>query len=153
MQMVLAERIRRKHPAYYAINFDATVREVAGMMADKNIGAILVEMPAHEEGVFAGIVSERDIIRCCVEYDDLASLPLSEIMQKEMIVANVSDDVEQTVVKMRKHHIRHIPLRDNDKIIALISIRDLMYCVDMEKEILLRHMSDFVGSSRYNTNF
>jgi signal-transduction protein with cAMP-binding, CBS, and nucleotidyltransferase domain len=153
MKMVLAEKLYRKHPPYYAVSFDATVRDTAKAMADENIGAILIEMPVHEEGVFAGIVSERDIIKCCAHYSNFETLPVSEIMQQNMVTADVCDDVDKTIILMRNSHIRHIPLVDDGKIVALISIRDLMYCIDMEKEITMRHMSDLLGCTHKNINY
>ena len=70
-----------------------------------------------------------------------------------MIIANVLDDVKSTVRKMRENHIRHIPLEEHGKIIALISIRDLMYCVDMEQEIAMSHINDMFGATRRDVNF
>ncbi|MFA7231202.1 MAG: CBS domain-containing protein [Victivallaceae bacterium] len=153
MRMVLAEKVYRKHPPFHSINFDATVRETAKLLNEKNIGALLVEMPVHEDGCFAGIVSERDIIKCCANFSNFESLPISEIMQKEMITADIDDNADDTCILMRQKHIRHIPLIENGKIVALISVRDLMYCVDMEKEITMQHMSDMIGATRRNESY
>ena len=64
MKQVLAEKINRKHKAIYAINFTATVQEAAKMMHEEKIGAMLVNMPTPEDGVFAGIFSAFNVPSC-----------------------------------------------------------------------------------------
>lgn len=153
MKRVLAEKISRKHKALYVIAFDATVKDAAKMMYAEKIGAILVDMPAREDGVFAGIVSERDIINSCANYSNFETLPISKIMTSDLICTEAEDNVNQVVRCMREHHIRHIPLKENGKIIALLSIRDLMYCLDIQHETTLAHMSDMLGACRRNANY
>ncbi|MDD5728779.1 MAG: CBS domain-containing protein [Victivallales bacterium] len=153
MKRVLAEKIKRKHNPLYHIAFDASVRDAAQMMTRENIGAMLVDMPVPEDGVYAGIISERDIIRSCANYPSFENLPISKIMSKNLINADIEDSVRPIVVRMRQHHIRHIPLVENGKVTALLSIRDLMYCVDMEREATLSHMSDMLGACSRNINY
>jgi signal-transduction protein with cAMP-binding, CBS, and nucleotidyltransferase domain len=78
---------------------------------------------------------------------------VSEIAVSDMVTADVNDNVQSTIRKMYQNHIRHIPLTEKGFIIALISIRDLMYCVDMERQITLSHLNDMTGVSRFNRNF
>jgi len=153
MKRVLAEKINRKHKPIYTIAFDATVQDAAKMMYNENIGAMLVNMPAHEDGVYAGILSERDIINSCAKYSNFETLPVSTIMSTDLISADMENSVKSVVACMRKKHIRHIPLSENGKIVALLSIRDLMYCLDIQKETTLSHMSDMLGACQRNKNY
>ena len=153
MRRVLAEKINRKHKPIYTIDFDVSVQEAAKMMHEENIGAILVNMPAKEDGVYAGIISERDIINSCAEYSNFESLPVSKIMSENLVVADMENSARSVIACMRKNHIRHIPLADNGKIVALLSIRDLMYCVDLQRETTLSHMSDMLGACPRNKNY
>ena len=153
MIKVLAERLNRKVAPMHTVPYNAAIAATAKLFVKENIGAALVEKEVPEHGAFAGIISEKDIIKCCAEKDDLGKLPVHEIMHREMITANILDDVKATVKKMRENHIRHIPLLEHGKIIALISIRDLMYCVDMEQEIAMSHINDMFGSTRRDSNY
>ena len=153
MKRVLTEKIKRKHKPIYAIAFDTTVQEAAKVMYEENIGAMLVNMPAPEDGVYAGILSERDIICSCANYSSFETLPVSKIMTTKLISVDMGDSVESVIVCMRKKHIRHIPLSENGKIVALLSIRDLMYCLDIQRETTLAHMGDMLGSCRRNKNY
>jgi signal-transduction protein with cAMP-binding, CBS, and nucleotidyltransferase domain len=153
MKMVLAERLKRKHPALYSVSGDMMVHELASMMMEKEIGSVLVEKDPEAKGEYAGICTERDIIRCCAKHGNLGNKKVSDIMVTEMIKADINDVVQNTIRRMYKHHIRHILLTEKGFIVALISIRDLMYCVDMEREITMSHLNDMTGASRYNRNY
>jgi hypothetical protein len=54
---------------------------------------------------------------------------------------------------MRDYHIRHIPLLEDGKVIALISIRDIMNCIDLAQEIAMSHLNDLFGSTRHSTSY
>jgi len=153
MIKVLAERLNRKVAPMHTVGYNATITETAKLFVKENIGAALVEKEVPEHGAFAGIISEKDIIKCCAEKVDISNFPINQIMHTNMIIANIHDDVKSTVRKMRENHIRHIPLEEHGKIIALISIRDLMYCVDMEQEIAMSHINDMFGATRRDVNF
>lgn len=153
MIKVLAERLNRKVKPMHTIGYNATIADAAKLFVQENIGAALVEKDPPVPGAFAGIISEKDIIRCCAENADVGNIQIKQIMHANMIIANILDDVKATVRRMRENHIRHIPLEENGKIIALISIRDLMYCVDMEQEITMSHINDMFGATRHDVNF
>ena len=153
MRRVLAEKINRKHKPIYTIDFDATTTDAAKMMHEENIGAILVNMPVKEDGVYAGIISERDIINSCANYSNFENLPVSKTMSEKLLVADIENNVHSIMECMRENHIRHIPLSENGKIIALLSIRDLIYCIDFERETTLSHMSDMLGACSRNKNY
>jgi signal-transduction protein with cAMP-binding, CBS, and nucleotidyltransferase domain len=153
MRRVLAEKINRKHEPIYTIAFDATVKDAAKMMHKEKIGAMLVNMPAREDGVYAGILSERDIISSCANYSNFETLPVSKIMTTKLITTGMEDSAAAVVACMRKNHMRHIPLSENGKIVALLSIRDLMYCLDIQRETTLAHMSDMLGVCQRNKNY
>jgi predicted transcriptional regulator len=70
-----------------------------------------------------------------------------------VLAADMEESVHSVIACMRQHHIRHIPLSENGKIVALLSIRDLMYCIDLERETTLSHMSDMLGACSRNKNY
>ena len=150
---VLTYRIKREHPALYSVEADATVKEVAWYMSKNNIGGALVKKAAPAIGEYIGIVSERDIVKCCAICDDIESIKVNSIMSEGMITADINDNAVTVSQKMYKNHIRHIPLSNNGKIIALISIRDLIYCIDREKDLMMTQMNDVCGNLHYNTNY
>lgn len=153
MSKVLAAKISRNHPPLYRICLCATVRDTAQYFQRENIGAAMVEKEIPEPGFYAGIITAKDIIKCIAEKSDLDNVRTSQIMTQEMITADINDDVSLTVRRMREHSVRHIPLKENGKIIALISVRDLMHCIDLEQTETLSNINEMFGSRRSETGF
>lgn len=153
MMKILADRMARKHPAMYTIPYNTTVQDAARYMCERDIGAVLVEMEHPVPGQYAGILSERDILKCCAQKGNFDTVKVNAIMTQKLVIAHTDDEARLVVKKMRINHIRHIPLSDDEKIIALISIRDLMHCVDRENEVIMSHMSDLCGNIHYNKNY
>jgi predicted transcriptional regulator len=153
MMRVLAEKIKRNHPPLYRICMCATVRDAVQYFLHENIGAAMVEKDQSEPGCYAGVITAKDIIRCIAETTDLDNVSVRQIMSDKMITADVNDDVSSTVRIMREHHVRHIPLKENGKIIALISVRDLMHCIDIEQDETLNSIEEMFGVKRDGSSF
>ncbi len=147
MQKVLSEKIERGHEALFKLAYDATIRAAAIYMSSQKIGAALIEAP---DGNFAGIITERDVMNCCAKGLDLDQTRVDEVMTCDMVTADVNDLVRPVVTLMTRNHIRHIPLADNGRIVALISIRDIMHAVDEEKDITINELSDYLGCNSRN---
>lgn len=153
MAQVMEERERRGHPVLVSVEADATLKEVACKLNDLNIGAMLVREIPPVDGKFAGVISERDIVRACAENVDFAKSTAKDVMNKQIVCAGYHESILSVVKRMKDHHIRHIAVIEEDKIIALLSVRDLMHYADLDREILIRHLSDMVGSHRDNRVF
>ena len=149
MGKVLAERISRGHDAIHAIGYGATLREACEEMERLKIGALMVLAP-HAPDQYCGILTERDIIRACARRADLDAVKVNEEMSREMVSAGIEDRVRPVVALMTRKHIRHIPLVEDGRVIALISIRDIMHALDEEKQVTINELSDYVGCSSPN---
>lgn len=102
---------------------DMTVLEAASLMNKNRIGAVVVL----ENGELRGIFSERDILnKVIVAGRDPRVIKVSELMTREVVVADASDTYEQCLVKMKKVGCRHLPIVEKDKLIGIVSIRDLL---------------------------
>ncbi len=101
---------------------DVTAHDAMQLMADKKIGALLVE----EEGEMVGIISERD-------YPGKAKAlnkPLQEVLVKEIMSSNVvhvspDDTIEHCMKLVTSNHVRHLPVLKDGQILGIISIGDL----------------------------
>jgi len=102
---------------------DATVRELLALLAEHNIGAVIVS----EEGTQVdGIVSERDIVRKLNGNDAILDAPVSEIMTAVVQTCEPGHDVDELMAQMTEHRIRHVPVVENGELIAVISIGDVV---------------------------
>ena len=111
-----------KRPVY-SVAPSATVREALEIMAQHNIGALLVIDGQTLEGIF----SERDYARKVVLKGKSSSdAKVSEIMTSKVITINTKHTIDQCMQIMTDNHIRHLPIVDDQKVIGLISIGDVV---------------------------
>ncbi|MCM0020675.1 MAG: CBS domain-containing protein [Tagaea sp.] len=114
----------------------ATVLEAARMMAYLRIGALMVV----EEEKLVGIFSERDaLMRVLAKELDPATTTLAQVMTAGPITIAPDATVQQALDIMAEKGFRHLPVLDGEKIVAIVSIRDLYRSVkdQMETDILL----------------
>jgi len=108
-----------------SFNLKTPISEIAAVIKDKSIGAVPI---IDDQNKLIGIVSERDIVtKMVVEARDADLTTAQEIMTKEIISANLDDDLEQTIGVMKSKNIRHMPVTDSDgKLTDFFSIRDFL---------------------------
>src|SRR4051794_31886398 len=101
---------------------DQSVRSVARMMSDRNVGAVAVL----ESGTLVGVFSERDIMTRVVAAGlNPESTTIAKVMTRDLVVGNPKDDIDAALQKMHAVGCRHLPVVDDGNLIGMISIRDL----------------------------
>ena len=100
-----------------------TVRDAAQRLAENRIGA----MPVIEHGEVIGIFSERDLLYCIARHGDGAlDLLIGAVMTAPPITAALESTVRDALEVMTLRRIRHLPVLDGDRLVAFISIGDLV---------------------------
>ncbi len=122
----------RKGDRLITLAHDLPVVVVAEVMAEERIGtAIMVD----HDGELAGIISERDIVKCIAENgSDIVSQPASEIMTGSPITCSPDTSLEEVLSQMSEHTIRHLPVLRDDNLMGMISVRDVL---DLQRELLI----------------
>ena len=105
------------------ISPDATVRDLLSLLAEHNIGAVIVSA---DGGRVDGIVSERDIVRKLDGDDSVLDAPVSQIMTAVVQTCEPGADVDELMAQMTEHRIRHVPVVDNGELVAVVSIGDVV---------------------------
>lgn len=101
-----------------------TVAEAIDFLAGNKFGAVVV---SSEKVEIAGILSERDIVRAISEKGkDAVDLPISAIMTKKVTTCNSQNSIIQVMEIMTNGGFRHLPIVEDDKLIGIISIRDVI---------------------------
>ena len=99
-----------------------TAHDAMQLMADKKIGALLVE----ENGKMVGIISERDYPgKAKALHKPLQDVLVKEIMSSHVVHVSPDDTIEHCMELVTKNHVRHLPVLRNDQILGIISIGDL----------------------------
>lgn len=100
-----------------------TVMTALQMMADKDIGFIVVL----EHGAMVGVLSERDCARRVVlARKSPEQTPVADIMVRQVVSVDLSHTFADCLRLMHQHGIRHLPVMDDRKVVAVVSIRDLL---------------------------
>lgn len=124
-----------------SVSPDATVLEAIKVMAENNVGALLVM----ESGKIAGIISERDIVR---KVDLLgkttASARVSEIMTEKVLYVNASQPIEECMALMTQKRIRHLPVLENEQLLGVISIGDVLRNAIEEREFIISQLEHYI---------
>jgi CBS domain-containing protein len=102
---------------------DSSVRALLALMAEHNIGAVIVT----EDGArLDGIVSERDVVRRLNGDDSVLDAPVKQIMTSAVETCEPGLDVDELMAQMTEHRIRHVPVMDNGELVAVVSIGDVV---------------------------
>lgn len=120
------------------INCGSCIAEAVDLMRQKGIGSLMVD---EQEGNFCGILTERDIITK-VDFNVLAklsSLRVQDIMTTNLITVDEKRPYNDVIVLMQRHKIRHMPVVREEKIIGILSLRDLMRVSKEDLESLLQY--------------
>ena len=111
------------HREVMTVSMDATLREVAQKMSEKKIGSLLVE----KNGKTVGIVSETDLARKGVGRGlDPERAKAGEIMSAPIISIDIKGSAEEANDLMKTHGVRHLIVMDGEKVVGIISVRDLL---------------------------
>ena len=134
-----------KGSVVYSISPENTLKQMADEMLAKKIGSLLV---IDKEGTLVGIISERDFLAIVGEHTkDWEDITVSDVMTKEVVTAAPEDTLEQVMSIMTEHHIRHIPVIGNDKIVGVLALGDIINALLdkslFQNKLLKRYIKDW----------
>ena len=105
------------------ISPDATVRELIALLAEHNVGALVVSDDGER---VSGIVSERDVVRQLHSDAEVLERPVSQIMTTDVRTCSGGDAVTDLMQTMTEHRIRHVPVVADGRLTGIISIGDVV---------------------------
>ena len=131
-----------KGRATWVIDPESTVYDAVASMAEKNIGALIVQS---SESTMVGIISERDCARKIMLKDrNSKSTRVSEIMTAEVVMAKESTSLNKCMALMLENRIRHLAIVDGDQAIGLITLGDLMKNIIREQSEAIQELESYV---------
>lgn len=135
------DMIRKKGYEVFTIAPEATVFEALNLMAEHNIGALLV-MTGDE---IRGIVSERDCIRKVdVMGRNTKDTPISQIMTSDVITVDADQPLEDCMGLMIDKNIRHLPVCEGKNLLGLLSVRDVLREVIEVQQMMLSQLERYI---------
>ena len=127
----------------HSIGPDAKVIEALQIMAQKDIGALIVM----ESGRLAGVLSERDYARKVIlRGKSSQDVPVRDIMTAEVVTVDPARTIEECMALVTNRRIRHLPVMEDGNLIGLVSIGDLVKEVIAEQEQTIKQLESYIHS-------
>ena len=145
--MKTVSQILRSKPdqAVHTIEPTASAHEAARLMADNNIGALVVV----EHGKVVGIVSERDHVRKLVLLGRSPSdTRVGDIMSSPVMYVHPHHTGDECMALMTENRLRHLPVMDGDALVGLVSIGDLVKATISEQRFIIEQLEHYITGQR-----
>ena len=137
--------LREKGGNVLCIQPDALVYEALKLMAESNVGALLVL----EQGRLVGIISERDYARKVIlKGKSSLQTPVKEIMTERVMFVRPEQTVEECMALVTEKHVRHLPVLVGDQVVGLVSIGDLVKASIDEKNFIIKQLENYITGGR-----
>jgi CBS domain-containing protein len=129
----------------YTIPASAAVYDAIKLMADKQIGAVLVT----ENDAIVGIMTERDYARKIVLMERSSkTTPVREIMTASVRYVNPHHSAEECMALMTERRMRHLPVIDDNRLVGMISIGDLVKNIISEQQFTIQQLEHYIRGER-----
>jgi len=126
-----------------SIGKDKTVADAVSLMVEDEIGALVVVDGERPVGLF----TERDVLKCWARKGDrhFNDIGIAEVMTTNLIIAEAGDDLCYVTTIMIKNRIRHLPVLENHKLIAMLSIRDVVKAQVTDLRAENHYLKDYIS--------
>lgn len=139
----VSDILRRKGSWVTTVTPDTNVIKALQIMADQNIGSVVVE----ENEIFLGIMTERDYSRKVILMNRHSSnTTVGEIMTSNFPQVKISDTIDACMQLMSDHHIRYLPVLEEGKLAGIISINDLVTETIKTQQETISHLQNYIQS-------
>ncbi len=128
----------------HAAETEETVLDAVRRMVRAGVGAV----PVLRNGQLVGMFSERDLMRKVVaEERDPRATRVSEVMSSEVLVVHPDESLDRCMLLMKEHGIRHLPICSGDRLIGVVSLRDILLHDVEEKDGEVQFMRAYIQGS------
>lgn len=139
----VSQMLMSKGDDVYGISPDATVLDALRLMAEKDVGALVVV----DGGELTGIFSERDYARkIALQGKSSRTTPVWAVMTDDVVCVSPDLAADKCLAVMTDKRIRHLPVLDNGQLVGIISIGDVVKAIISEQQVLIRHLEDYILS-------
>jgi len=142
--LTVTKILDRKGGMVLSVDVDDTVFDAISLMAEVNIGAVLVQ---HDNAI-SGIFTERDYLqKIALKSHSSKDTRVGEVMTSPVITADPADSIQQCMETMTSCHCRHLPVVKGSKLLGIISIGDLVKRLLEAKETEIKQLNEYIAGS------
>jgi CBS domain-containing protein len=144
--IMVGQVLRQKGRGSHSIAPDALAYDALELMADKNIGALMVL----ENGHLIGVFSERDYARKVILKGRTSkSTTVRELMSSQPICVTPGMYLRDCMVLMTQNHIRHLPVLDNGVLLGVVSNRDVVETIISDQAEVITTLENYIAGVEY----
>lgn len=141
----IQQLLEKKGSEVWSTSPDASVYEALQLLAERNIGALVVL----QDGELVGVISERDYARKVILHGKTSmKTPVQEIMTEEVITVSPVSTIEEAMALMTDKRIRHLPVVDEEKIVGVVSVGDLVKAIIADQEFTIDQLENYISGIR-----
>jgi len=135
--------LEKKEKGFWTVIPETTAYEALQLMADRDVGALMVVRGSKLLGIF----TERDYSRKVVlKGRSSRETPVSELMSTGVYCVTPGDTTEQCMQIMNGKRVRHLPVLEDGHLVGLVSIRDVVKMIISEKEATIKDLEQYIIS-------
>ncbi|HTY38235.1 MAG TPA: CBS domain-containing protein [Bacteroidota bacterium] len=137
--------LQTKGALVVSVTPETRVSTALELMADKNIGALVVT----NDGTLAGIFSERDFARTTAAKGmGVYDRPVKDLMTSIVFTVSPNQSIDECMAVMTDRHIRHLPVLEHQRLTGVVSIGDVVKAVISEKEHVIQQLENYITGAR-----
>jgi len=146
--VTVRDLIKTKGTEVWSVSPDTTMIDALSQLAKKDVGALMVT----KDDKMVGIVSERDFVRSIAKTGQcLLHSTVERYMTTEISSVTPDATIDQCMQLMTDKHIRHLPVLENDKLVAVISIGDVVRDLISNKELTINQLEDYIQGRTFTS--
>ncbi|HPQ97742.1 MAG: CBS domain-containing protein [Thiothrix sp.] len=139
---IIKELLDKKSSMVWSVSPDATVFDALSLLAEKNIGALLVI----RDEKLVGLVSERDYARKVILQGKTAETTrVREIMTEGVTSVDPETSVQTAMALMSEKRFRHLPVLESSRIVGIVSIGDLVQSIITEQAFTINQLESYIA--------
>ena len=132
-----------------SIDSSMTVKDAATMMADTDVGCVVIT----RGNAPIGILTERDFVKRIVSKEMDLATPLADVMSFPLITVDTEDTVWEAAEVMKKNKIHKVPVEDQGKLIGIMTATDLVNICSLGSDSEMAHICDAILIRLKNTPY
>ena len=147
MKITLSQVLDTKGHNVWSVSPESSAYEALGLMAEKDVGALVVI----DQGKVVGMFSERDYARKLVlKGQSSKETTVAEVMTKPVCYVLPWTSLNECMALMTNKHVRHLPVIENDELVGIVTIGDVVKSIISEQESVIHELKSYVDEALKN---
>ena len=139
----VSELLKKREGTLWHVRRETSVYEALQLLADYEVGALMVM----EGGALVGVFSERDYTRkIALQGRNSRTTPVADIMTRQVLTVTTGTTTREAMVLMSQRKVRHLPVLEGSTVLGMISIRDILDDIIEDQASTIEQLETYIQS-------